>query len=125
MVGCPGGVILPIAKKWFFVESFAFTKSFKGVYQEGPNKGRPGDLLELMLGLCTPMEACLGYNMCGRPYINDYCSSCRFKYYKPKGKATCKACGYEQKVGVSIMAGVITMLTIGALSFAVILMKYK
>jgi hypothetical protein len=86
MVGCPGGVVLPISKKWFWVEEWAYTKSFKGIYQEGPLIGMPGDLLELMLGVCTPMEACLGYNTCSRPYLSAYCATCRFKYYKPNGK---------------------------------------
>ena len=129
---CGGGVIYPRSKPMFFSTGFVpiYPKvyNYDAVYNENGfniRKGQPSVMTEFFVELCIPTDACLGQDKCTRPYMGMYCASCRWKYFRAKGTTRCIKCGWIQKMGSIIMAGVVVFLTVGSLCFAIITMKFQ
>jgi hypothetical protein len=126
---CPGGVIPPISKRYFYSEGWLqksialFHETAK--YAEGKLKGEFAEIVRWNIELCKPIDACRGYDRCDRPFFGEFCASCRFKFYREKGTGRCVACGYEQVIGMLVMTVVIVCGTVGTLVFAIIIMKFK
>ena len=77
-----------------------------------------------LVEVCVPPAACLGYNICGRAYIENFCVGCRFKYFR-NNKQICIACGFAQVVASLLMTGLGTFACVGGFAFMVISLKFK
>ena len=47
--------------------------------------------------------ACLGANLCARPYTGESCATCRVMYYPKAGTGKCLPCGFDQTLGLYLI----------------------
>ena len=99
---CPGGVIPPISKRYFYSEGWlqkanpVISETVK--WDEGKLKGEYAEITSWNIELCMPIDACTGQDRCERQYFGEYCSSCRFKFYREKGSGRCVAWATDASV---------------------------
>ena len=66
-----------------------------------------------------------GMNLCGRPYVEDQCMGCRFKYYRDAKTAMCIPCGFTQVLASLLMSGAGVMACVGGFLGMMLLLKFK